>query len=215
MGLQKRLIGYNTRTSSFASKGAYDLDLSIKNEQVIKMLDRLVYEKMVEAKDIRSSLRRAAKPVKKAVEDEFKANFPRDPRNTWKGVRIITLRKARGVVVGILNRNKAGNPSSYVAPRGGRSGITRNRPKSDRTKTVERYQGGDRAWIMRILNQGTVNGPRSAYVGSTKRGLGNRANRGNISAKKFFKAGEAKMKEAEQIFIKELSKVIEKTSKEQ
>ena len=188
--------------------------MSVDYKEVIDMLERLMYSNMSVSKDLRAAYRKVVRPVKKDVQNEFKSMFPNDPRQSYKGVRIITLRKALGVVVGLLNQRKAGKPSTYKKPRGGRSGIIRNRPKSDRTKRVEGYQGGDRAWIMRILNQGTVNGPRSAYVGDEGRGIGRKANRGTITAKKFFRKGESSMKNAEKAFAEELKKIIEKTSKE-
>jgi hypothetical protein len=75
---------------------------------------------------------------------------------------------------------------------------------------VEGYFGKDRAWILRIINQGTVNGPRVAGKRGT---LKKEANRGELTAKKFFNAAEPAMKQAERQLATELGKIIENVSK--
>lgn len=176
------------------------------------MLDRLVYSKMVETNDIRKVFRKVMAPVRKVVQDAAKGAIPNDPREAWKGVRVITLKKGAGAVVGLLNPYGGIKSSGiYRKPRGGRSGIIRHRAKSDRTKQVEGYFGKDRAWILRILNQGTVNGPRMAGTRGT---LKKKANRGELTAKKFFNAVEPAMKQAEKNLAVELGKIIDKVQKE-
>lgn len=176
------------------------------------MLDRLVYSKMVETNDIRKVFRKVMAPVRKIVQNSAKQAIPNDPREAWKGVRVITLKKGAGAVVGLLNPYGGIKSSGiYRKPRGGKSGIIRNRAKSDRTKQVEGYFGKDRAWILRILNQGTVNGPRMAGTRGT---LKKEANRGELTAKKFFNAAEPAMKQAEKNLAVELGKIIDKVQKE-
>lgn len=200
------------RQPAFVSQGAYDVDLSVDSKAVVEQLERLMYAKLVDTKPIRAAYRRAVLPVKKAVQDKFLATVKEDPRDTYKAVRIITLKRGAGVVVGLLDpRGAAKSMSIYRRPRGGKSGIVRRRKRSDRTNQVDGYIGADRAWLMRIVNQGTVNGPRKAGTRGTLR---KPANRGELSAKKFFMAGEQAMKTAERTFIDEIKKIIEKTSKE-
>lgn len=199
------------RQPRFDYAGAYDVDLSVDSKAVVEQLNKLLYDKIVKTKDIRALYRRVVAPVKKAVQEKFLATVKEDPRNTYKAVRIITLKRGAGVVVGLLNPRKAGAPGTYVKKRGGRSGIIRRRERSKRTIQVDGYRGADRAWLMRIVNQGTVNGPRKAGTRGT---LKKPANRGELSAKKFFMAGEQAMKTAEKTFIEEIKKIIEKTSKE-
>ena len=195
--------------ANFVSGGTGDIDLSVDHREVVLMLDRLVYAKMVEANDIRKVFRKVMTPVRKAVQNAARQNLGTDPRDAWKGVRVITLKKGAGAVVGLLNPFKRGAPTAYTKPRGGRSGITRNRAVSERTKTVEGYQGKDRAWILRIVNQGT-----DARFAGTRGTLKRKAYRGVMTAKKFFaSASGPAMKQAEAALAQELGKIIDKVQK--
>lgn len=199
--------------ANFVTSGAFDIDMSVDNRDVVMMLERLVYERLVEANDIRKVFRKVMTPVRKAAQQAARSAISVDPREAWKGARVITLKKGAGAVVGLLNPfGAARSMSLYRKPRGGKSGITRKREISERTRQVEAYTGKDRAWILRILNQGTVNGARFAGKRGT---LKKEAHRGVITAKKFFKAAEPAMKNAERELIKELGKVIEKTAKKE
>lgn len=195
--------------ANFVSGGTGDIDLSVDHREVVLMLDRLVYAKMVEANDIRKVFRKVMTPVRKAVQNAARQNLGTDPRDAWKGVRVITLKKGAGAVVGLLNPFKRGAPTAYTKPRGGRSGITRNRAVSERTKTVEGYQGKDRAWILRIVNQGT-----DARFAGTRGTLKRQAYRGVMTARKFFaSASGPAMKQAEAALAQELGKIIDKVQK--
>lgn len=197
------------RMANFVSGGTGDVDMSVDYRDVVLMLDRLVYAKMVETNDIRKVFRKVMTPVRKAVQAAAKQYLGADPREAWKGVRVITLKKGAGAVVGLLNPYKRGAPTAYVKPRGGRSGITRNRAISDRTRTVEGYAGKDRAWILRIVNQGT-----DARFAGTRGTLKKKAYRNAITGKKFFaSASGAAMKQAEAALAKELGKIIDNVQK--
>lgn len=197
--------------ANFVSGGTGDVDMSVDYGDVVLMLDRLVYAKMVETNDIRKVFRKVMTPVRKAVQNAAKQSLGTDPRNAWKGVRVITLKKGAGAVVGLLNPYKRGAPTAYMRPRGGRSGITRNRAISERTRTVEGYEGKDRAWILRIVNQGT-----EARFAGTRGTLKTKAHRGVISAKKFFGAVSAPaMKQAEAALAVELGKIIDNVQKKE
>lgn len=192
-------------------QGRGDVNLAVDNREFIAMVEKLQYDNLVKSADIRKVFGKVAKPVKQTVQQGARAAMRKDPRKAWKGVRVITLKNGRGVVVGLLNPRKAGNAMAMPPrPTGGRSGIRRNRKRSARTNQVDGYQGADRAWILRIVNQGTVNGPREAGTRGT---LKKTANRGEISAKRFFDRAEAGMQRASQQLAVELGKVIEKKSK--
>lgn len=198
--------------ANFVSGGTGDVDMSVDYRDVVLMLDRLVYAKMVEANDIRKVFRKVMTPVRKAVQHTAKQYLGADPREAWKGVRVITLKKGAGAVVGLLNPYRRGAPTAYVKPRGGRSGITRNRAISDRTRTVEGYAGKDRAWILRIVNQGTDD----ARFAGTRGTLKKKAYRNAITGKKFFaSASGAAMKQAEAALAKELGKIIDNVQKKE
>lgn len=197
------------RMANFVSGGTGDVDMSVDYGDVVLMLDRLVYARMVETNDIRKVFRKVMAPVRKAVQSAAKQNLGTDPREAWKGVRVITLKKGAGAVVGLLNPYKRGAPTAYMKPRGGRSGIMRNRQKSDRTRMVEGYTGKDRAWILRIVNQGS-----ESRMAGTRGTLKKEANRGAITAKKFFGSVSAPaMKQAEASLAVELGKIIDNVQK--
>lgn len=210
-------MGYNKRLADsrdygyLKRRGSFDVDFSIENKEVLLMLDRLVYSKLVRAKDIRKVFRKVMSPVRKVVVTAARQAIPNDPRKSWQGVRVIIDKKGEAAVIGLLNPRKAGTPSSYNKPRGGKSGIIRHRKKSKRTKDVEGYQGKDRAWILRIVNQGTT----GRFAGTRKpSNLKYEAYRGVITAKKFFRSAEPAMKQAERQLATELGKIIENVSKE-
>lgn len=206
----KRLAEKGRRTPSFAGvRNQADIDLSVDNRELVLMLDNLVYANLIKTNDIRKVFRKVMTPVRKTIQTAAKGAIPNDPRNAWQGVRVITLKKGAGAVIGLLDPGGPARSSVlHRKPRGGKSGIIRNRSKSDRTKQVEGYFGKDRAWILRIVNQGT-DGRFAGSRGTLKK----EAYRGVIKPKKFFRVAEPAMKQAERSFANELGNLIEKVSK--
>ena len=199
-------------TGNFSGvQGVGDVNLSVDNREFVEMCDRLRYEGLVRSADIRKVFARVAKQVKVDVQRAARSVLGRDRRKAWKGVRVITLKKGKGVVVGLLNPRKAGNAMAVGGnSTGGRSGITRKRKRSARTNQVDGYQGADRSFILRMHNQGTdtrMAGTRDSVS------LSKTANRGRLSAKKFFDRAEAGMQRASQSLAQELGKIIEQKSK--
>lgn len=199
-------------TGNFSGvQGTGDVNLQVDNRDFVEMLDRLRYENLVKSSDVRKVFAKVAKPVKQSVQQGARASMKKDPRKAWKGVRVITLKGGKGVVVGLLNPRKAGNAMAVGSnSTGGKSGIRRHRKRSARTNQVDGYQGADRSFILRIVNQGTKNGPRDAGTRGT---LKKTANRGEITAKRFFDRAEAGMQRASQQLSVELGKIIEQKSK--
>lgn len=199
-------------TGNFSGvQGTGDVNLQVDNREFVAMLERLQYQNLVKSSDIRRVFAKVAKPVKVSVQQGARSAMRSDPRKAWKAVRVITLKGGKGVVVGLLNPRKAGNAMSVPQKAtGGKSGIRRHRKRSARTNQVDGYQGADRAWLLRIVNQGTVNGPREAGTRGT---LKKTANRGELTTKRFFDRAEAGMKQASQSLASELGKIIEKRMK--
>lgn len=196
-------------TGNFSGvQGRFDVDLKVDNTQFVEMLERLKYDEMVRTSDIRKVFAKVAKPVKKTVQQGARAAMKSDPRKAWKGVRVITLKGGKGVVVGLLNPRKAGKASGYSKTKGGRSGIIRNRTRSKRTIAMEGYQGADRSFILRMLNQGT-----DTRMAGTRGTLKKPANRGILTARRFFDRAEPAMKKASESLATELGKIIEKRAK--
>ena len=200
-------------TGNFSGvQGTGDVNLQVDNREFVAMLERLQYQNLVKSSDIRKVFAKVAKPVKVSVQQGARSAMRSDPRKAWKAVRVITLKGGKGVVVGLLNPRKAGNAMSVPQKAtGGKSGIRRKRKRSARTNQVDGYQGADRAWLLRIINQGTVNGPREAGTRGT---LKKTANRGELTARRFFDRAESGMKQASQSLASELGKIIEKRIKE-
>ena len=197
-------------TGNFSGvQGVGDVNLSVDNREFVAMCERLRYEGLVRSADIRKVFARVAKPVKVDVQRAARSVLGRDRRKAWKGVRVITLKKGKGVVVGLLNPRKAGNAMAVGGnSTGGRSGITRKRNRSARTNQVDGYQGADRSFILRMHNQGT--GTRMA---GSRDGNMREANRGRLTARKFFDRAEAGMQRASQSLAQEMGKIIEQKSK--
>ena len=192
-------------------QGRFDVNLSVDNREFVEMCDRLRYEGLVRSADIRKVFARVAKPVKVDVQRAARSVLGRDRRKAWKGVRVITLKKGQGVVVGLLNPRKAGNAMAVGGnSTGGRSGIRRKRKRSARTNQVDGYQGADRSFILRMHNQGT-----DTRMAGTRDGNMKTANRGRLTARRFFDRAEAGMQRASQSLAQELGKIIEQKSKKQ
>ena len=193
-------------TGNFSGvEGRFDVNLEVDNRAFLEMLERVKYQNIVKSSDIRKVFARVAKPVKQTVQQAARASMKKDPRKAWKGVRVITLKNGQGVVVGLLNPRKAGNAMAVGSnSTGGRSGIRRKRKRSARTNQVDGYQGADRSFILRMHNQGTEN-----RMAGTRDGNMKAANRGRLTAKRFFDRAESGMQRASQQVSVELGKIIE------
>ena len=211
--LFRKMARQRSYTGNFSGvQGRFDVNLSVDNREFVEMCERLSYENIVKTSDIRRVFAKVAKPVKQTVQQGARSSMKKDPRKAYKAVRVITLKGGKGVVVGLLNPRKAGNAMAIPSKAtGGKSGIRRNRRRSARTNQVDGYRGADRAWLLRIVNQGTVNGPREAGTRGT---LKKTANRGELNAKRFFDRAESGMKQASQSLATELGKIIEKRAKQ-
>jgi hypothetical protein len=199
-------------TGNFSGvQGTGDVNLQVDNRDFVEMLDRLRYENLVKSSDVRKVFAKVAKPVKQSVQQGARSSMKKDPRKAWKGVRVITLKGGKGVVVGLLNPRKAGNAMAVGSnSTGGKSGIRRKRKRSARTNQVDGYQGADRSFILRIINQGIKKPPRMAGKRGT---LKKEADRGEITAKRFFDRAASGMQRASQQLSVELGKIIEQKSK--
>ena len=197
-------------TGNFSGvQGTGDVNLQVDNRDFVEMLDRLRYENLVKSSEVRKVFAKVAKPVKQSVQQGARSSMKKDPRKAWKGVRVITLKGGKGVVVGLLNPRKAGNAMAVGSnSTGGKSGIRRHRKRSARTNQVDGYQGADRSFILRMHNQGT-----ESRMAGTRDGNMKAANRGRLTAKRFFDRAASGMQRASQQLSVELGKIIEQKSK--
>ena len=105
-----------------------------------------------------------------------------DPRHAYKAVRYAIYKRIFGGQVNILQSRKASAGRLYEPPRKGLPKRGGNRmPRTKRTEQMMSYQGQDRGFVLRFLNQGTTT--RTSYGG----------NRGAISARNWF--GSASQRE--------------------
>ena len=129
-----------------------------------------------------------------------------DPRKAYKAVRYAVYKRLFGGQVNILQSRKAGAMNLYEPPKKGLPKRGGNRVlRSKRTTDIMSYQGKDRGFILRFLNQGTGDraihqmGNRALRTGGVSilatKSLG--GNRGSISARNWF--GGASQRELENI----------------
>lgn len=170
------------------------------------MMKRLRYDEIIERKQIRKEVREVLRPVQKTVQNAAKGALRSDPRKAYLGVKLSVYgRKAVGGNVSLLNQRSRGGMTKYSKPKGGVSGITRNRKRSKRTQDIEGYHGRDRAFILRFLNQGTTK--RTAFT-RTKSKNNKTANRGTIAAMNFFSVADGAMKQAAETLGKRVERLI-------
>jgi hypothetical protein len=143
-------------------------------------------------KVIRKVLMQARKTVMGGI--QFKHG---DPRQARKAVKTAVYRLILGGSVSLLNKRRAGAAGSYEPPRKGSTGRGGNRrPRSRDTQRMMSYQGSDRAFILRFLNQGTAGRNIENFATNPKREEWpavkkwskhpNTGNRGSIAARNFF-----------------------------
>ena len=129
-----------------------------------------------------------------------------DPRKAYKAVRYAVYKRLFGGQVNILQSRKAGAMNLYEPQKKGLPKRGGNRVlRSKRTTDIMSYQGKDRGFILRFLNQGTGDraihqmGNRALRTGGVSilatKSLG--GNRGSISARNWF--GGASQRELENV----------------
>lgn len=150
---------------------------------------------------LKRAVNKALTEVRNTVRSAVRSSFPTNRHKMDQAVDIMKYKSIWGGNVNIYGRKKAGTPIVISKNR------KRNRYISERTKQVEGYQGKDRAFILRVFEFGTVNGPRKAGERSNKGGHGNR---GVISAKEIFARTAPKATERAQQQIERVIETIQK-----
>lgn len=159
--------------------GAFEVDGLVKQRED---LERLMMSNPEMEKKVQGLIRKVLLIARREISNIAKSNIQSDPRNAYKAVKTAVYKRILGGSVSILNRRKHGAMFLYEPPkklRPGQRGGNRV-PRSARTEAVMSYQGADRAWILRILNQGT----NDRIAGS--RGGRLNGNRGRIASRNFF-----------------------------
>lgn len=177
-------------------------DLEVNDSVVVeqrKVLEQALSTNPKTQKALQKLIQQVLAEARSQVVNATKGALQSDPRGAAQGIRRMVYKKILGANLNILDRYKAGKPSSYEPPRK----LDRNPrqrggnrvPRSARTDAVMHYGPSDRLWILRIVNSGT--GQRHAG----NRGGRLNGNRGSIAARNFFgpNANDALMKAAENL----------------
>ena len=158
--------------------GQFQVDGLVKQR---KELEQMLSSNPDMEKRLQKVIRKVLMQARKTVMDSIQFKHG-DPRQARKAVKTAVYRRILGGSVSLLNKRRAGAAGNYEPPRtlqpkqrGG------NRVKrGQRTQQVMSYQGADRAFILRFLNQGTsqrIAGTRGGHLSG---------NRGSIAARNFF-----------------------------
>lgn len=169
-------------------------------DERIKQFGELSTKNPLMRKRINEVIKQVLSVARRSVSQDAKTGLgmQSDPRQAYKAVRMAVYRRIFGGQLNILQRRRAGKSSLYEPPRKGTSdpkGRGGNRvQRSARTTAIMSYQGADRGFILRFLNQGTTDrvihqmGGHNLRTGSTTviktKSLG--GNRGSITARNWF-----------------------------
>lgn len=159
--------------------GQFQVDGLVKQR---KELEQMLSSNPDMEKRLQKVIRKVLMQARKQVSQSAQGAMKSDPRQARKAVKTAVYRRILGGSVSLLNKRRAGAPGNYEPPRtlqpkqrGG------NRVKrGQRTQQVMSYQGADRAFILRFINQGTSQrtaGTRGGHL---------TGNRGSIAARNFF-----------------------------
>ena len=149
---------------------------------------------------IRRVIMEARAKVSSAASDKMK----NDPRGAAQAVRTSVYKKILGGNINIFSSRKAHGRNNYEPPRKGVSGRGGNRrTRSPRTSQIMGYAPLDRGFILRWINDGTPGARNIEFTSNDRRKVDkwnkhpNTGNRGNISARNFFRgAGERALAQA-------------------
>ena len=178
-------------------------------DERIKQLGEASTKNPMMRKRINEVTRTALREVRKKLQNEAKSglDMQSDPRKAYKAVRMAVYRRIFGGQVNILQSRKAGAGHFYAPPRKGTSDPKgrggNRRPRSQRTIDLMSYQGVDRGFILRFLNNGmTKTNQRTInFTENSRRKVDkwnkhpNTGNRGAIAARNWF--GNASLTELE------------------
>ena len=164
--------------------------------------ERKLAQLKTEGTDFEKRLRSVIRKIMGEVRANLSANakeglgMKSDPRHAYKAVRYAVYKKILGGQENIISPRRAGSGvSAYQPARKGSTGRGGNRrTRSERTQQVMGYEGRDRGFILRFLNDGmTKTRPRKIqFTENTNRKIDkwnkhpNTGNRGSIAARNWF-----------------------------
>lgn len=134
-----------------------DIVISGLDAVVTKFRTLSLYNSTTEAK-VEEVVRKVLGEVRRSMQDAARGVMDSDPRSAYKAVRSMVYRRVLGGNVSILDgRRGRGVLTIYEPPRRLRPGQWggNRRVRSERTARLMSYQGRDRAFILRFINNGT------------------------------------------------------------
>lgn len=172
-------------------------------DEQVKQLRRMMSEDPYFRRRVNAVIKTVLSEARREVTQHAQGAMDSDPRHAYKAVRSAVYRRILGGNLNILQKRKAGAPTSYQKPRKGLPLRGGNRwGRSERTKQLEGYEGADRGFILRFLNAGASNRAIRSYTDKngdsfSLRTFAKGGNRGNISARNWFgQASQAALEKA-------------------
>jgi len=169
-----------------------------------KMLEAALSTNPKTQKALQKLIRKVILEARKSVSDGAENKMKNDPRGAAQAVRTSVYKKILGANINIFSSRKAHGQNTYEPPRKGVSGRGGNRrTRSQRTRQIMGYAPLDRGFILRWINDGTPGARNIEFTPNDRRKVDkwnkhpNTGNRGNISARNFFRgAGERALAQA-------------------
>lgn len=130
-------------------------------DERIKELGELSTKNPMMHRRINEAIKQTLGAVRKSLQGQAQSGLrmDSDPRKAYKAVRMAVYRRIFGGNVNILQSRRASGMRLYEPPRklreGQRGGNRIKRESGGRTEQLMSYQGKDRGFILRFLNQGT------------------------------------------------------------
>lgn len=119
-----------------------------------KELESLMLKNPAMEKKVQGLIRKVLMEARRKIGAEARSKMKSDPRDAYKAVKSTVYRQILGGSVSILQKKKAG--ARGAAPGG-------NRGRLQRTEQIMSYQGSDRSFILRFIDQGT-DARRTSYM---------------------------------------------------
>lgn len=175
-----------------------------------KKLEQLKSDSPGFEKRLRDAIRKILGKARSHLQNEAVSGLrmQSDPRHAYKAVRYAVYKRIFGGQVNILQPRRAGKGHLYEPPRTlkphqrGGNRVLRSR----RTTDVMSYEGKDRSFVLRFLNQGT--GDREAGT----RGGRLSGNRGSIAPRNWFRGSSLREMQSTSA---EIQNLIDKIIKEE
>lgn len=161
-------------------------------DEQVKQLRRMMSEDPYFRRRVNAVIKTVLSEARREVTQHAQGAMDSDPRHAYKAVRSAVYRRILGGNLNILQKRKAGAPTSYQKPRKGLPKRGGNRwGRSERTIELEGYEGTDRGFILRFVNAGASNRKIKTYTDSagdrwSLRTSVKKGNRGNIAARNWF-----------------------------